>query len=386
MPGFSWSRTFLLTLLSIHTAHASVEVVYDHCDATAPAIITTHVVATIPADAKSKDFLTDWFDIPHLQGWVCTRYTNLPHPKSQNPPTLDIGLQTWPNDGLFGPFQTSPDGAYRIYATDSNHAKRMGYIMRRRMVIAAADGTSWESPWQAVRIPNHKDHTSQTHTLTLPHNTSYTVTIESQVRLLKWNNTFPQAGDEAEFQVAQFKYWTQLKLGYGPKPWESDSSIPPSQNVHARPSRSSRVKVTFNGDDRTCHTENQLVHLQPVPVSVFQTSGITAGKVQFDLELTGCTPNTTGIKYMFIPTQTGPVSSDGTLQNTGSASGVKVQILDENGTDPVPFNHIMTIPYSHYTPGANTAKIPLQVQYLQSEQTVTAGDVQATMTVLYMYQ
>jgi len=197
-------------------------------------------------------------------------------------------------------------------------------------------------------------------------------------------NLFPRTGTAVQFKAIKWQFWS---------------------NGIFSPERSIEIRAWFNRDDTTCTTpDSQAVTLPPTPRSAFDAGlGATVGNVGFDLILACGSAHITSIKYKLAPAPQHPTGhnptlheppiwasyTNGTLPNiakTGAATGVGVQVLDHNG-NVVTFDRTTLLPF---TPGpdfatSGQAVIPLQAQYIRTGTPVTAGDVQAVMTVLYMY-
>lgn len=94
-------------------------------------------------------------------------------------------------------------------------------------------------------------------------------------------------------------------------------------------------QVTFTGEvfNQTCQvddkTANKAVTLNPVRASALDSAGKTSTPTNFALALRGCTKGATvGLK--FDKTNVDP--STGTLNNTGTAQKVNIQIVNGSGT------------------------------------------------------
>lgn len=85
--------------------------------------------------------------------------------------------------------------------------------------------------------------------------------------------------------------------------------------------------VAVNGEDAT-----PVILLETVSKSDLAKSGDTAGLTQFDIAVSGCTGNASGVSIstVFVGNQ---VTANGNLGNTGDATNVEVQVLDSSGTE-----------------------------------------------------
>jgi len=375
---------------------------YDNCIlADSNDTYVAHVVGTFRPAAQQYDFLTDWINLDHPEAWSCTRYTNEPDRK------IEVQVKPWmPVSGIVQADYTLPEDGriYSIYYdfATTNHHNKVVYIMRRRYTIKSASGYEWTGEWHATRHNNHNDVHQYDHFMALPHLDTYEISIESQVRLLKWlpshapNTNFPRTGEAIEFQVTNWRYWVTQHWGG----WHAGLGLPMPQDYVHRPQRYSRVRVWFNREDKTCTTPSseKLVLLPPVPRSAFDASN-TAGTTPFTLELINCSAGITSIEYKLVPVRLAENShnptaletinwaatySNGTLSNTGTATGVGVQVLDANGQH-VDFDRTSRVVAFDSNPGP-AASIPLQAQYIKTDANVTAGSVIAVMSVLYMYK
>jgi len=393
-----------LGLMALVCIPAQAAYTYGNCTLTdSNATYVAHVVGRFKSDSKQFDPLTEWIDIPHPNAWTCIHYTD--DPKR----TVEIVTKPW-TYGFFWPDYTfDGEGPYTIYHSPFPAHKQVAFIMTRRYHLKAPSvNFSWSSPWLPVWHGNDDDAhpPSQQLYLALPHLTEYTVEIEYRVRLLKWwenkhdpNLDFPRTGDAIEFQVVDWRLWI-AQFGWPPV----GSGLPNPQDYVARQRRYSRVSVWFNREDKTCSTpsSDKIVRLAGVDTSAFSGPGSVAGTVGFNLELFGCT-GVNGIEYKLTPVrvqeippfhamalETAPwplTPEQGTLplSSASTATGVRIQVLDETGT-PVKFDRTSRLQAINYTPGATSASIPLRARYLQTGATVTPGTVYATMSVLYMYK
>lgn len=147
--------------------------------------------------------------------------------------------------------------------------------------------------------------------------------------------------------------------------------------------------ITFNGqvDDVTCTItvngadSSPVVLLQTAKTSDLSTAGATAMPTEFNLELTDCGAAKTATALLVGNN----VSTSGNLGNTGTATNVSIQILD-NGT-PITFSGSAAIEAGKDTALADGAgAIPLVAQYYAESTGVTAGSVQATMQYAITYK
>jgi len=118
----------------------------------------------------------------------------------------------------------------------------------------------------------------------------------------------------------------------------------------------------------------------------------TRGDTNFDLTFSGCAQNMHAIRYKFYSTN--PLDNSDTnnaalglvsLNNSpGSASGIKVQILDRDTNTPITLDQFRIAP--QYTGTQTGFTIPLKARYYQTDSQVTGGKVRATAYFQIIYQ
>jgi len=370
----------LLALSCIETAHAAN--VYDNCTSVAPEIVTVQVTGTFQSTTPHLGFLTNWLDLPHLPAWECTTYRDDPATP------LLVGLLTQISPSIYHPVFEHEGATYTIYQAGPLR-NRVGYIIRQRPSLTPGMGQPHD--WRALNtantnptpdLNNPASDKMQSFTVLNAHETDYTVSIETQVRLLKWDPAGTQF-PTSEFLIppwtmASFMWWSQTiggQFGNSPAP----------QKMTLRPRRLSVINATFTPmATNSCNTpQSTTITLPTLPKAEFDEGpGSTRGNTPFELELTGCDMNLTSIGYRLIaPSQN--LAYPGTLVITGSASGVGLQVRHGNG-DTATFGQTLT-PVPGYSPGDFTATVPLQVRYIQTAAAVTPGTVAATMIVTYVY-
>lgn len=147
--------------------------------------------------------------------------------------------------------------------------------------------------------------------------------------------------------------------------------------------------ITFKGqvNDVTCTIKvngaetTPVVLLPTAKTSDFVAAGSIAMPTNFELQLTDC-GSAKSATAEFVGNN---VTSNGNLGNTGSASNVSIQIVD-NGT-PLIFSGNQTIEAGKDTALQNGAGvIPFVAQYYAEAAVVTAGTVQATMQYAITYK
>jgi len=383
-------------LLCMDKAHAhghghDKHYTYDVCDTSNETTTVTHVVGTFTETTALRDMLTDWIEIPpHV--WNCTRYTD------NAAKTINVTEKLYDLISLQADFSFEGEN-YTIWHGTPETTPKVGFIMRHRYTIKTSDGaTVLDRGWQPVHYTRANGTHYNDYKLALPHLSTYTVTLESQVRLLKRIPAIT-AGNAIEFQVATLHHWRKKDV-------HPATGLPPLQDGKV-PARAIRIRAWFNRDDTSCYTpDSQAVTLPPTPRSAFDAGeGTPAGTVGFNLILNcGASNKITSIKYKLAPAPRHPTGHNPTLHEppvwasyangilpniaaTGAATGVGVQILDHHG-NAVTFDRTTLLPLTPDSDFATSgiAKIPLQAQYIRTGTPVTAGAVQAVMTVLYMYK
>lgn len=148
--------------------------------------------------------------------------------------------------------------------------------------------------------------------------------------------------------------------------------------------------VSFSADvnfiNGTCSVPNQTVNLPNVSRTSFRGIGSTVGGRAFSLRLTNCPAGYNRIGYQVSPLN-GPVSGiPGALKlrPDSTASGVGIKLSDAKTQLPLVFDRSIATPYN----GSAAAQIdiPLNAEYVQTEEKITGGSVQAGALVLLDYQ
>ncbi|WP_230956994.1 fimbrial protein [Burkholderia stagnalis] len=136
----------------------------------------------------------------------------------------------------------------------------------------------------------------------------------------------------------------------------------------------------------TCSVPNQTVNLSNASKTSFRGIGSTAGGRAFSLRLTNCPAGYNRVGYQVTPLN-GPVSGiPGALKlrPDSTASGVGIKLSDAKTQLPLVFDRSLATPYN----GSAAAQIdiPLNAEYVQTEEKITGGTVQAGALVLLDYQ
>jgi len=144
---------------------------------------------------------------------------------------------------------------------------------------------------------------------------------------------------------------------------------------------------------------SQLVKLPMVYADEFTGEGSTHGETDFYLTFSGCHRYMRAIRHKFYSTN--PLDNSDTTNaalglvslnsQPGSASGIKIQILDHDTSIPVTLDQFRnSMQYYYYVNnqarGRNGFTIPFKVRYYQTDSQVTAGKVRATVFFQVIYQ
>lgn len=137
--------------------------------------------------------------------------------------------------------------------------------------------------------------------------------------------------------------------------------------------------ITFTTPSCTIATNPINVTLPTVTTGAFGGVGATSGKTSFQITLS-C-PTGTAVTHITMHTAA-PDSHPGVVKPAGSgyATGIGVQILDDNSS-PVVFENQTVV-----NPPNATMAIPYFAQYFQTAATVSGGPVKATVTFNIYYQ
>ncbi len=136
----------------------------------------------------------------------------------------------------------------------------------------------------------------------------------------------------------------------------------------------------------TCSVPNQTVNLPDVSRTSFRGVGSTVGGRSFSLRLTNCPAGYNRVGYQVSPLN-GPISGIPgalNLRPDSTASGVGIKLSDAKTQLPLVFDRSIATPYN----GSAAAQIdiPLNAEYVQTEEKITGGTVQAGALVLLDYQ
>lgn len=135
-----------------------------------------------------------------------------------------------------------------------------------------------------------------------------------------------------------------------------------------------------------CTTPDVTVPMGPHPKSEFSGTGSTTTAVNFNIALNACPAGMNSIQYQIDPVTS--VISNGqsvvALDNSSSAAGVGVQLLDGTGA-AFPLSTQNT--FSGYNAGTGGSyTIPMRARYYQTSATVSPGPANTSMTFTMTYQ
>lgn len=147
--------------------------------------------------------------------------------------------------------------------------------------------------------------------------------------------------------------------------------------------------INFKGEvsTQTCEVSvngastSPVVLLPTVAATDLATAGTTAGDTNFTIELQNCATNLTSAKARFVGNS---VQASGNLGNTGTATGVSIQVANEGGT-ALNFNASDVVSNAANISGTGTASLPFTARYY-AEAPATAGTVLASTQFAIVYQ
>jgi major type 1 subunit fimbrin (pilin) len=138
--------------------------------------------------------------------------------------------------------------------------------------------------------------------------------------------------------------------------------------------------VTVNGTNNS-----GTVTLKPAPTSALASPGSTYGDMPFNIAVTGCDSSLNG--KTVLPYWSGTnVNSNGRLNNTGTATNVDLQLLNQNDSTPIALN---APEGGQGTTGATVASGAATMTYYAryyATGAATAGPVTSTVNYTLIYQ
>lgn len=198
-----------------------------------------------------------------------------------------------------------------------------------------------------------------------------------QVKLIK---TGPISPGQLSFPV------TQLGGGYAN---ETSTSL-----VNEYPYGLANVTGTTNVTLPTCSTSAVSVDMGSLSVNEFRGIGHTARATHFDISIKDCPTGWKKVYYQFMPV-TSALTTNGVIALTGSstATGVGIQITDDNGTPLTAatgfnaFAPLGTLPRSkaYNTAVGGSFTLPLAARYYQTATAVTPGTADSVIVLTTGY-
>jgi len=211
---------------------------------------------------------------------------------------------------------------------------------------------------------------------------SANVAVNTWVRFIKTSSNNP--GGTFDFRVSRYTAVKEARNNSGnfadwsfssPKEWFS------------------RLNVTFTALTGTCNisTSPSTVQLGSVYLHQIPNPGNAAAAVPFTVQFNNCPVGYSSIKYRFeaFPNP-GNFEANGVLpaMSPSLATGVGVQVLQNNGTTPIVFssgNFNYTLAAYTSSPGQTTYNVPLRARLIRRAANATAGSVFAQMQVVAQY-
>lgn len=142
---------------------------------------------------------------------------------------------------------------------------------------------------------------------------------------------------------------------------------------------SQTCKITVNGE-----ASSPVVLLPDVANTDFAGVGSAVGDTNFSIDLAGCNTSLTSAKAVFVGNNV--VQASGNLGNTGTATGVSIQLSNGNGGAALDFNAPDVASDIATISGTGTATLPFTAKYYAEEASVTAGTVIASTQFAINYQ
>ena len=151
--------------------------------------------------------------------------------------------------------------------------------------------------------------------------------------------------------------------------------------------------ITINGQvvANTCTvavnggTNTGTVTLKPAPTSALATPGSTYGDMPFTIAVTGCDSSLNG--KTALPYWSGAnVNSNGRLHNTGTATNVDLQLLNQDDTTPITLNAPEGVQGTTGTKVAGGAATMTYYARYYATGAATAGPVTSTVDYTLIYQ
>jgi len=339
--------------------------------------VTTPVTLNIGAAAAVGEPVGPWFT--QTVTWTCKRVV--------------IGGPDFPNRtddrfkvySRFKPAHTLEDTGktvqadgktYKVYrqtAADAQNGHRIGVILR---VTQAIDG----DPETVDAVNTPVADIQKRYFVHSPHRAVGAIStfrLKLQARFVKLENTTSVAG-------ASIKVLEVGALG------TKDKSLAgvDSDWLARTPAYYHYLQTTVASLAAACTTPNVKVDLVQTSVSKLLTQG-HGENAPFNVRFENCPQNMHSIVYKFTPATGTHVDGAGVLSlmtPDSSATGVGVQVLNEDGTTPLAFNTVTPLQAYAQNPTLTNYQLPLNARIVRTTGTLNAGDVKAGMKVVATYK
>jgi len=345
------SSLFLFWTFSVHAQGV--------CTTPAPTTATTHANIMVPPNVAVGGVMGPWITMSPNDTWNCAvgaylgpfpvptyRYTHYTH--------LDA------LDGLSSGGMITVEGkSYRQYYVNQG-GRQVGFILEH--------GSSYQPMRISVGEPTSKTSSIKPSTVT---SKPFSYSDRQKIRFIKTSTINP---------VGTFNFQVTRRRGTD---W----------NRQMFATRISRMNVTFTAVTGTCNisTSPATVQLGSVYLHKIPNPGNAAAAVPFTVQFNNCPVGYSSIKYRFeaFPNP-GNFAANGVLpaMPPSLATGVGVQVLQNNGTTPIAFsagNFNYTLGQYTSSPGQSTYNVPLRARLIRRDANATAGSVFAQMQVVAQY-
>jgi len=352
---------FLLAWLSHVSVHAQG---YQQCTQAPPVTVTEYVNITIPPSAQVGSPIGPWINLPDM-AWTC----QLPGNALLGSPPWNMKVRRHVDEGdgvsAGNVINVPGEGTYRRFYVHQN-GQQFGFIIRSSGTSVGSTNVTTQEMIAGMRGTNSSGGKVQ-------------VTVGTSVRMIKTSEN-PLTGTFA-FPVSRYHAFRQQ--GSGPSESELSGEV----------DRSSRLNVTFSALTGTCNLVSlpSTVQLGEVYTHKIPNIGNAHTSVPFTMQFNNCPVGYSSIKYRFeaFPNP-GDFDSNGILpaMPPSTATGVGVQVLQQNGTTPIAFSAgAYNYTLSQYTqnPGQTTYNVPLRARMIRRSTNATAGSVVAQMQIVVQY-
>jgi len=357
------SSLFLLWTFSVHA---------QTCTTPPPTTATTNANVMVPPNVAVGGVMGPWITMSPSDEWNCIFG---PYQEA-NPPLHQFTQYTYLDavDGVSSGAMITVEGKqYRQYYVNQG-GSQIGFILE-----TAFTNTNTMQDYVPVTIPIGQNMFVFMLVTPIPVNIYHFFHHAGQrIRFIKTSPINP---------VGTFNFQVTRRDGVG----ETVPIGDPQEGAFQQ--RISRMNVTFTALTGTCNisTSSATVQLGSVYLHEIPNPGNAAAAVPFSVQFNNCPVGYSSIKYRFeaFPTA-GNFAANGVLpaMAPSSATGVGVQVLQDNGTTPIAFsagNFNYTLdPYTS-NPGQTTYNVPLRARLIRRTADATAGSVFAQMQVVAQY-